>query len=188
MLSVDSKRTVFKRRCLQFPARRHQAWKEHPIVLSCSKTADTEEDFRKEVHQEAVVLQEANTKERAEITSTETARIRRVILGNLPAVKNYISESGCRIGENCAFRHNEVDSQPSKKQKKSGGHGLPWLNNSKQTGCAFQVTDPPKSRSILRTNTKFLGSKRSVRFSKSTLHEVKIRERKRSIAGSYSEV
>ena len=43
--------------------------------------------------------------------------------------------------------------------------------------------DPPKSRSILRKNTYFLGSKRSVHFSKGTLRHVKIRERKGSSQG-----
>ena len=47
MLSVDSKRTVFKRRRLQFPPRRQQVWKESTIVLSCSKIADSSPSRKK---------------------------------------------------------------------------------------------------------------------------------------------
>ena len=44
-----------------------------------------------------------------------------------------ISESGCKFGETCVFRHTEVDRQPSKKPKKSGGKGsVASFQNSKQ--------------------------------------------------------
>ena len=49
------------------------------------------------------------------------------------------------------FRHKEVDSQLNKKSKKSGGQGsVALLKNSKQCGCVFQDTEPPKSKSISR--------------------------------------
>ena len=38
-----------------------------------------------------------------------------------PVCQNYKSETGCKFGAKCLFRHAEVDSQPDKKQKKSGG-------------------------------------------------------------------
>ena len=66
---------------------------------------------------------ERSVKNRAELTSEETARIRRVIIGILPFVKNYKSDAGCKFGEKCVFRHTEVDSQPSNKTKNSGGKG-----------------------------------------------------------------
>ena len=50
----------------------------------------TEEDLRKEVHPESVVLQEGSIKQRAETTLKEAVRIRRVIIGFLPYVKNHI--------------------------------------------------------------------------------------------------
>ena len=37
-----------------------------------------------------------------------------------PVCLNYKSESGCKYGEKCRFRHAEVDGQPQKKPKKSG--------------------------------------------------------------------
>ena len=44
--------------------------------------------------------------------------------------------------------------------------------------CIPGFSEPPKSKSILRTSPKFFGPKRSVHFSKGTLHHVKIPERK----------
>ena len=71
------------------------------------------------------------------------------------------SESGCKFCENCVFRHTEVDSQPSKKPKTSFGN-VALLKISKQLGCGFQDLEPPKSKSISRKSTRFLGPKRSV--------------------------
>ena len=44
--------------------------------------------------------------------------------------------------------------------------------------CVFQDVQPPKSNSILRKATQFLGPKRSVHFSKGTSRHMTIRERK----------
>ena len=44
-------------------------------------------------------------------------------VGTLPYVINYKSESGCKFGEKCVFKHTELDSQPNKKPKKTGGKG-----------------------------------------------------------------
>ena len=38
-----------------------------------------------------------------------------------PECLNYKSESGCKYGDCCQFRHTEVDSQPRKKSQTSGG-------------------------------------------------------------------
>ena len=38
-----------------------------------------------------------------------------VIIDILPFVKNYKSDSGCKFGDTCLFRHTEADRQPSKK-------------------------------------------------------------------------
>ena len=42
---------------------------------------------------------------------------------HLPVCQNYKSESGCKYGDKCRFRHNEVDGQQSKKSKKGAGKG-----------------------------------------------------------------
>ena len=99
--------------------------------------------------------------------------------GHFPVCRNCTSESGCKIVEKCIFKHKEVDSQPYQKPKKSGGKGsVAFSKNSKQMGCVFQDTEPPKSMLILRKGTTFLGPKRSVQVSEVTLRHVKIRERK----------
>ena len=50
--------------------------------------------------------------------SKESVRIRRVIIGVLPCVKIYMSESGCKYGDCCHFRHTETDGQPSNRRRK----------------------------------------------------------------------
>ena len=55
--------------------------------------------------------------------------------------QNYKTESGCRCGDKCVFRHTEVDSQPSKKPKErwwKGKGSVALLKNSKLMGCVFQ--------------------------------------------------
>ena len=63
------------------------------------------------------------TEYRAKIFLQESVRIRHVICGTLPVCLNYKSKYGTTYGEKCKFRHVEVDGQPSKKSKKSGGKG-----------------------------------------------------------------
>ena len=71
--------------------------------------------------------------------------------------------------------HREVDSQPNKKPKKTGGKGsVALMMNSKQLGCVFQDVEPPKSEFILPKVPHFLGRKRSKHFSNGTLRNVKI--------------
>ena len=65
---------------------------EATIVLSCSMTADTKV-FQTGNLPEVVVLLERDTRNRADITSKETVRIRCVIISILPCL-NYNSESG----------------------------------------------------------------------------------------------
>ena len=65
-----------------------------------------------------------------------------------PVCQKYMSESGCKFGEKCTFRHKEVDSQPNRKPKEKWWF-VSW-KNSKQSGCVFQEIEPPKSKSISR--------------------------------------
>ena len=56
-----------------------------------------------------------------------------------PVCQNDISESGCKFGDNCLFRHTEADRQPSKKLKNSGVKGsVALLKESKPLGCVSQ--------------------------------------------------
>ena len=88
----------------------------------------------------------------------------------------YKSEKGCVHGDRCHFRHVEAERKPNKKSKKGGAKGsVAILKESKILGCVSQDSYPRKS--ILHESGK-LGSKHTVKFSKSTWHQMKIRERK----------
>ena len=53
---------------------------------------------------------------------------------------------GCKFGEKCVVRHTEIDSQTSKKPKRSGGEGpVAYLKETEQFGCVFQDSHPSKS-------------------------------------------
>ena len=76
------------------------------LAASATKTASvdmTEEDVREETHPEAAVHHEGNVRNRAEITSKETVRIRCVIVGILPYVKITRSNRDAKFGDECAF-------------------------------------------------------------------------------------
>ena len=55
---------------------------------------------------------------------------------HLPVCLNHKSESGCKYGDKCRFRHVEADAQPSEKSKKSGVKGsVALLRESFRLGC-----------------------------------------------------
>ena len=62
-----------------------------------------------------------------------------------------------------------------KAEKKSA---VAMVKHARQSGCAFQDTEPPESLPILRKSAKVLGSLRRVRFTKATQRHPKIRENK----------
>ena len=99
---------------------------------------------------------------------TKTVRIRHVNSG-----------IGCTFGEKCMLRLKEVDSQPNKKPKKSGGKGSVALEkNSKQLGYAFQDLEPLKFKSILRKSTQFFLIEAQRALLKKVPYAPKNRERK----------
>ena len=68
--------------------------------------------------------------------------------------------------------------------EKIGGKGsVALLKNSRQFGCVLQDVGPPKSNSISRKGTKFLGPQRSVQLSRGASRRMKTRERKGPYAG-----
>ena len=82
---------------------------------------------------EAVVRLERDIKKRAEITLKETVRILSVMIGMLPYVKiTYLNRDA--NSEKSSFSGTfEIDNQPSKKPKQSGGkRSLALLKNLKQ--------------------------------------------------------
>ena len=103
-----------------------------------------------------------------------------------PVCLNYKSETGCAYGKKCRFRHVEIDGQPSKKSKKSGGKGsVALLKESIQLGCVSHDSHPRKS--VLWKDGQ-LGPKHTVKFSMGPWHHLKDRERKGSIARRQSEM
>ena len=80
------------------------------------------------VEEKALLGREAEN--RAKILSEESVR----------------SESGCKYGDKCHFRHLEADGQPSNKSKKGGAKGpVALLKESIQLGCVSQDSYPRKS-------------------------------------------
>ena len=84
----------------------------------------------------------------------------------------YKSENGCRFEEKCSCAHHQLQEKPSKRSEKNGDKsamatlkrnerhqrtGRPALDayssNTRQLGCVFHDIEPPKSLSILRTET-----------------------------------
>ena len=118
MLSMKTKRTVLKKRLLQFSPRRQSALIESTIVLSCYEIADTKNDGRRS--------SKGNTPGGSSPSRRKRLKPRRNFLkGNStkpscdswhpPVCQNYTNESGCKFGDMCQFKHAEVVSQPSKK-------------------------------------------------------------------------
>ena len=92
------------------------------------------------------------------------------------------SENGCRFGEKCSYAHRQVDEQPSKKSKKKGDKSaVAILKNTRQVGCVFQDTEPPKSSSILRKSSNILKPIRSVQFTKAVLRQANSRDQNPSL-------
>ena len=85
-------------------------------------------------------LQTKGAKFRAD---TAIVIIRRVAIGILPYCK---SETGCKFGNECYFRHVEADEKPSKKSKKSGVKGsVALLMESIPLGSVSQDSHPRMS-------------------------------------------
>ena len=86
-----------------------------------------------------------------------------------------MSESGCKNGDYCAFRHTEAGGKPTEKSTKSGGKGsVAMLKESIHLGCVSQVYLPRKS---------IIWDRIAVKFSKGTWHHIKIRRRKGASRG-----
>ena len=94
----------------------------------------------------------------------------------------YKSENGCIFGEKCSYAHRQVDEQPSKRSKTNGNKSaVVMLKSTRQLGCVFQDTEPPKSTTILRKSSNTLKPIRCVRFTKAVLRHADIRDQNRSL-------
>ena len=80
----------------------------------------------------------------------------------------------CVYGDKCRSRHVEYCVQLNKRSKKGGAKAtVALLKESTQLGCVSQESYPRKS--ILRDSGKLV-SKHTVKFSRGTWHQIKIRE------------
>ena len=95
---------------------------------------------------------------------------------------NYKCESGCRYGEKCRYSHTlRLMGSPVKKVEEKWCEGsVALLNESTQLGCVSQ--DSHTSKSFPRNARKW-GSNHTVKFSKGTWQDIKIRDRKGSSRG-----
>ena len=66
-----------------------------------------------------------------------------------PVCLNYKSESGCKYGDKCQFRHDEADGEPSKKSRKGS---VALLKDSIQFVCLSPDSHPRKSIPRKREN------------------------------------
>ena len=91
--------------------------------------------------------------------------------------QNYRSETGCKCGKFCDFRHVDAEEKkPSKKSKKGSVIGsVGSLKETIQLGCVSQDSYP---RTSISRKEEQVESKHAVKFSKGTWHQMKIRERK----------
>ena len=100
---------------------------KRPLLLQDRRHKMTEEDLRKETPPGEVVHPERKVKDPSRITLQGIVRIRRVIIDIFPYVQIFFffkkTESGCKFGDKCLFRHTETDRLSSSKSKKSGGKG-----------------------------------------------------------------
>ena len=59
---------------------------------------------------------------------------------DLPVCQNYKSQTGCKFGRTCSFRHVEAEETPTKKSKQGGAKGsVSLLKDSTQVGCVSRV-------------------------------------------------
>ena len=93
-----------------------------------------------------------------------------------PVCLNCKSEQGCVHGDKCHFRHVEAEGKPNKRSNKGGPKGsVAMSKESGQLGCVSQ--DFVREKIVLLEQEK-LESKHTVKFSKGTWNQIKIRERK----------
>ena len=76
-----------------------------------TQTQIDERSPRKALVPREKVLLEGKVRLRANVTLKDMAQIRRVMFWHLPVCQNYISDSGCKFGDKCLFRHTEAAAQ-----------------------------------------------------------------------------
>ena len=83
-----------------------------PLLLQRRRHRLTEEDLRRALAPGEEVLLEGKVRKRANVRNCTNLWCN---CWHPPVCQNDMSESGCKFGDNCLFRHTEADRQPSKK-------------------------------------------------------------------------
>ena len=138
--------------------------------LAPSSRAKTDGEGEKPQKHQATKMKTLQTKGAKFRAVTKNCKSPSYSFWNPPVCQNYKSETECKFGRTCFFRHVEAEEKPSKKSKKGGVIGsVALLKESRQLGCVSQDSYPRKSS--LREEGK-LGSKHAVKFSKGTWHQI----------------
>ena len=78
---------------------------------------------------------------------------RHVAYGILPCVKNNKSQTGCKFGSKCFFRHVDAEEKPSKKSKKGGAKGsVALFEGVYTTGLYLKILYPRSLFYVRREN------------------------------------
>ena len=140
-----------------------------PLLLQHRRHKMTEEVLRKGNLPEAVVFLERDIKDRAEITSVKTVRICHVIIDILPYVKITKVVRDANLAQSAYSCTKRLTVSPTRSRRKVVVMDLvPYWRIRSNFGGVFQDFEPPKSKSISRKVTQFLGPKGSVHVWKCT--------------------
>ena len=87
-----------------------------------------------------------------------------------------------QIWEKCSYAHRQGDDQPNNRSKKKGDKSaVAMLKITRQSGCASQDMEPPKSATILWKSSDILKPIRRVRFTEAVLRHDNIRDQNPSL-------
>ena len=175
LLSVESKRSVFERRPMQFPTRESWSWKTDSKSRSTLWVTNTK---KVEVRREKRASEaEASLGSPADSRAKTCWKV--LALEYHATIQFYKTKSGCKFGAECSFPHWKFEEQPNKRLKKGGDQSaVAVVKSVRQLGCVSQDTEPPESVSMSQKGTKVLGPIRRVRFTRAALRQANIWETK----------
>ena len=193
LLPVERKKANVRRRPLQFPPRNqdrarkpeHTAATPSEPALSRGRSVSVKRSIRGKGNHGSIARQPC----RCYLKSTCTRTL--CEYWHPPKCQFYKNATGCKAGDRCLFPHYKVDEQPNKKQKK--GHFpkgresedksvVAIVKSVSQLSCVSQDSDALVSQETKEFREdpmqKVLNAIRKVRFTRSTLRQASIREKK----------
>ena len=191
LLPVERKRPVFARRPLQFPTRNPESCaknREHCRHTFCANRITRSKCVEEEVSEAKVTW--INSRRPCRFYSKGTCTRTSCDYWYPPECHFYQNETGCTAGDKCLFPHCKVDEQPKKKPPKKSyfpkresddKNAVAIAKSVSQLGCVSQDSEALVSRGIPMQNV--LEPMQRVRFTKSTLRQASIREKKGPLHG-----